>query len=365
MVIRKTDLRGGMDDLAEQLLALEERAAAEVVTIAIEKIKGEEDDGKFGEKGGRRLSNVHAFLEFFEIAAAEVVEDGDLGVEDGLRGGDSGGELLKLGILRGNVVAGTSAESELAIVKEGEGANTIPFDFEEPIGIGEGMIGEGSEHGAEFGRHDGLAGAFQFGRMNWRGGTFGSELLLDFVKDAAGKNGTVVLVDVPVGVGGGVLVLNHEPFVALFAVFELDEDEAAAKLFTVEAEFNFAAGDLRERVEVAFGLKGAAIPDHDGAGAVAAFGNGAFEVGVVEWVIFGLDGEALVVGIEGGALGNGPRFEGAVHGETEIVVEAAGGVFLDDEGGLGSDGGVGSGGFGSTVELTFLVVLGELVGTRH
>ena len=54
-------------------------------------------------------------------------------------------------------------------------------------------------------------------------------------------------------------------------------------------------------LEAALGVIGfpsAAIPQHDGAPAILAFGNGAFEITVIERVILDLDRQPLVVRIE-------------------------------------------------------------------
>jgi hypothetical protein len=48
-------------------------------------------------------------------------------------------------------------------------------------------------------------------------------------------------------------------------------------------------------------------------------------------MIFHLNGQALVGGIEGGSLGNGPGFQDAADLQPEIVVQAGGGVLLDDK----------------------------------
>ncbi len=48
-------------------------------------------------------------------------------------------------------------------------------------------------------------------------------------------------------------------------------------------------------------------------------------------MILDLHGEALVIGIERRALGNGPGFEDAIHLETEVVVQPRGAVALDHE----------------------------------
>ena len=51
----------------------------------------------------------------------------------------------------------------------------------------------------------------------------------------------------------------------------------------------------------------AAIPQHHRAAAILALWNGPFEIAVVERVILDLDRQALVGGIEGGALASPPR----------------------------------------------------------
>ena len=79
-------------------------------------------------------------------------------------------------------------------------------------------------------------------------------------------------------------------------------------------------------------LPGALVPDHDGAASVLAFGDDAFEAAVLHGVVFDLDGEALVSDNIAGALGDSPAFEDAVPTEAEVVMEAGGGVLLDDEG---------------------------------
>ena len=61
------------------------------------------------------------------------------------------------------------------------------------------------------------------------------------------------------------------------------------------------------------------------------FGNGAFEVAVVERMVLDLDRQPLAVRIERRALGHRPRLEDAVELEPEIVVQARRVMPLDDE----------------------------------
>jgi hypothetical protein len=65
--------------------------------------------------------------------------------------------------------------------------------------------------------------------------------------------------------------------------------------------------------------------------AVLPFRDHALETGVVQRVVLHHDGQALVLGVIGGALGDGPRLEDAAHFQTEVVVQAAGAVLLHHE----------------------------------
>src|SRR2546429_379706 len=78
------------------------------------------------------------------------------------------------------------------------------------------------------------------------------------------------------------------------------------------------------------GGPGAAIPEHDEAGAVA-FGNHAFELAVREWMILDVHGEPLRLRIERGTLGDRPRQQHAVVLEPEVVVQMARQMLLDAE----------------------------------
>ena len=75
----------------------------------------------------------------------------------------------------------------------------------------------------------------------------------------------------------------------------------------------------------------AVVPDLDGAGAVLALRDLAFEVPVLDRVVLDVHGEMLLAGLERRALGNGPARERAVSLQAEVVVQPAGVVALDDE----------------------------------
>ena len=140
-----------------------------------------------------------------------------------------------------------------------------------------------------------------------------------------------------IGFGALVVVVffDEEP-VGLGGVRELaahaDEGPLPFHLRAVHDEFEAAGAETFVDVGVAgLRLPCAVVPEHDGAAAVLAFGDDAFEAAVFHGVIFDLNGEALVFDDVAGAFGDGPAFEDAVPAETEVVMEMRGGVFLDDE----------------------------------
>ena len=93
-------------------------------------------------------------------------------------------------------------------------------------------------------------------------------------------------------------------------------------LGAVKDELQLAVAEAGVDVGVAgLGLPGALVPEHDGAAAVLAGGDDAFEAAVLDGVIFDLDGEAFIGDDVGRALGAGPGFEHAVPAEAEIVME--------------------------------------------
>ena len=145
-----------------------------------------------------------------------------------------------------------------------------------------------------------------------------------------------------------------------------DERPFALELGAVEDELQRAVAQAG--VDVGVGglrLPGALVPDHDGAAAVLALGDDAFEAAVLHGVVFDLHGEALVGDDVAGALGDGPGFEDAVPAEAEVVVEVRGGVLLDDEGESGGGCSVGFGGLpaglGRDLEVAHGAVARELL----
>src|SRR5439155_5431084 len=181
----------------QELLALEERSFAKVVSIAVEKIKGKVNDGNLRDQVLAGGPHMHAFLQALEVAAALRVQRDNLSVKNRLAGGQSTGKGGHLGIALGDVNAVTRAQRQSAIFDSCQRAHAVPLDLKEPVRIGKRAVGECGQHGLHARRHWSLACALHLSRLNWDWLAFRWQLLLNLFYRASGKRGTVVLVDVP------------------------------------------------------------------------------------------------------------------------------------------------------------------------
>ncbi len=107
-------------------------------------------------------------------------------------------------------------------------------------------------------------------------------------------------------------MFDQQPFVFVAGFFQLYEDKTAAKLFAVELKLKIAFRKLLFDAERPLGRIRALIPNDHFAAAVFAFGDGAFEISIFEWMIFDLHRKALVAGIQRRAFWNRPRFQHAI-----------------------------------------------------
>src|SRR5690606_15236459 len=102
----------------------------------------------------------------------------------------------------------------------------------------------------------------------------------------------------------------------------------------------------------------ARVPDDDGARAVLALRDDAFEGAVFQRMVLRAHGEALDGGVVARALRHRPAEQHAVVLEAEIVVKAGGGVLLHHEHAAGALQ-LAAGRFARLLEVALLVVLGE------
>ena len=130
-----------------------------------------------------------------------------------------------------------------------------------------------------------------------------------------------------VGKARGGLLLHpvRQPLVAV----GLDQRVAPGDLLAVQVDDHLAA--LVTRVAELLGLIGARVPDDDLSAAVLPPRDGALEGGVLQRVILGVHGQMIDRRGVGQVLGHRPRDQHAVAFQPEVVVQATGVVFLDDE----------------------------------
>ena len=135
-------------------------------------------------------------------------------------------------------------------------------------------------------------------------------------------------------------MLDEEP--VLLASLRLDQRPGALQLLAVEDEAELACGEaathpvfafgaLERAVAVLFRRIAPAVPNDDRAGPVLALRYDSFEGAVVDRVVLNHDREMLLVRVEAGALGHRPRLQRAVELQSQVVVEAARGVLVDNE----------------------------------
>jgi len=67
-------------------------------------------------------------------------------------------------------------------------------------------------------------------------------------------------------------------------------------------------------------LEGTPVPHKHGSRAVLSVRYHAFEIRVLDWMIFGLHGQALVVGTQRRPFRHGPRREHAVDFKAKIIM---------------------------------------------
>ena len=124
-------------------------------------------------------------------------------------------------------------------------------------------------------------------------------------------------------------MLDQQPvgaFAAAAVMAHAHEHPTAMQLFTVQREFQIALLVSAFRI---VGFPIAAIPELHGAAAILALWNGAFEIAIVQRMIFHLHRQPLVMRIERGTLRHCPGFEDSVELQPQIVMQARRGVFLD------------------------------------
>src|SRR5260370_33927213 len=76
-------------------------------------------------------------------------------------------------------------------------------------------------------------------------------------------------------------------------------------------------------------MKSATVPYNYGSGAIIAFRNFAFEVGVVQRMIFNVHRQPLVGVALGGSLGHGPGLQRPIDRQPELLEQPPGPLLLN------------------------------------
>ncbi len=129
-----------------------------------------------------------------------------------------------------------------------------------------------------------------------------------------------------------VVLLDQQPVLrpVLRPRLEPDQHELAVQPGAVQDELQLPLVE-RRRGFGALRFPRPAIPGLDGAGAVVAFGDDAGKIGVVQRVVLGAHGEALVGGVERRPPRHGPAPQDAAVLKPEIPVQPGRVVLLDHE----------------------------------
>ena len=280
------------------------------------------------------IGHRDARLDQAETGAALVIEHRDLAVQNRLRCLDVARQNAQLGILLIAALSGSRENAQLVVFDKADRAHAIPFHFVEPANRPKAGASRGWRAWGTTARGIGAFTAPAGIDRDWGlgvGDWLGRKVLGDFLLRAACEDAARVIFDVPAGLRLGVFLLDEQPFVALAASAHQHQREFAAQLFAMQAKFEIAALDLRQRRRVAQQFVAAAIPQHHAAAAVLALRNVAFKAAVVERMILHVHGQMFGQRLQARAFGNGPGFQGSVHFQAKIVVQPRGVVTLDAE----------------------------------
>ena len=311
-------------------LSRRQRHPPEVVPLEGEAVEEHGLDGDGGHRAGHvpRPGEAHAGLESLEARDAARVERDDLAVDQELIEGKRAERGDDLGIASRHDLAAPPEERYRVAPTLRQHSHPVVLDLEEPVRALRRPVGQGREHEPL------LAGAHGPDRR-----PESPELCSERV-----AHGACVphLLERQSGADRAGVALgglrprdrlaglpDQEPLLVLPA--HPCEAPAAAQLVAAELHLDEPALELGQEI---LGLRRAiapVVPHDDGAGTVVVLRDDALEVGVLERVVLDVDGQALDLGPERRALGDCPALEHPGHLQAEVVVEAPGGVLLDDE----------------------------------
>ena len=142
------DGAGGRHHLAQQLLPLEERQRAQVVSLAGEQVEGVEDRRQLHRRGVDigLATQVDPLPEPPKARLLVGVKHDQLAVEDERFVGERADHLGDLREGGGRVTPSPVAQPRLAVAAAGDQPVAVVLQLEEPAGLREGIVGRLGQH---------------------------------------------------------------------------------------------------------------------------------------------------------------------------------------------------------------------------
>lgn len=276
---------------------------------------------------------MHALEQALEAGESVLIERHDLAVEHDAVGGECPHRALHLGIGGRGVPPGAVGERHVAASLVGHDAHAVQLQLEDVARSGhDAVLGGTAEHGRQLAAVDvAPRRAERLGpRLGGLGDVVGALQLID--GQARQHRARLRLADVlgRLALGVDVLLLDEEPVSPPGALLEAHEREPTTKL--VSCKYKIQLSVLGALLGAGLEVPNLpAIPADHRTRAVAPLGDDALEVHVLERVILGLHGEALLLWIQGGTVRHGEAREYTAALDAEIVVASRGVVQVHHE----------------------------------
>ena len=311
MIAEADEVRLVRDGRGELALALGERNRSQVAPVGERQVEHVVHDRGIG-------PGVERVLQRLEARAAVLAVHGDLAVEPGAPESELRDRAREVRELSRPVLTAAREEPHVAAVDAREHAVAVVLDLVEPLLAGRRRSGKGREL-----RRDecGQPGRLRAPRARRRG---------DLRRTLHALRRCYRDVRLAPGARARIARLDQQPVApGLVPATGAHEPPPAVELLAVEPEREPA---LRERARcILVGGPRALVPQHDLAGTVLPGGNNPFEVAVLERMVLDLDGEPLLRRVERRPLRHRPATQRTIQLEAEVVVQAGGGVALDEE----------------------------------
>ena len=312
-------------------LALRQRERAQIEPLQRQQIESIERGRQL--HGGAQdivpLRETAALLQSLETRPPLVVVNHHLPVQDEIVVRERLDGVRDFGKDGGEVVSVTGQEHGLAraAFPSTEKAVPVVLQLEEPVGIRERVVPCLRKHQSHVTHFDGPHFRFEAGQSLSR---FGAQIPpgLQLLDGEPGEHRVLRKGLLAIRRHPRIALLDHQPF---FAVALLDAHKSPRSMKLVAPQFKEQLAFLHPLIEIALGNPQSSIPHNHCSRAVIAFRDDSLEIRILDRVVFRLHCEALVLLIERGSFGHGPRLQHAVVLEAKVVMETSSEVLLHYE----------------------------------